>query len=90
MTRPWTATTEESVSRAVSATSVMPESSYFSAILERMTAVRRSIASTTTAGEGGRGTFDARFENERPGVRINAVRARVVAGSISESSLAKN
>jgi len=87
MTRPWTATTEDSVSRAVSATSVIPDSSYFSAILDRMTAVRRSIASTTTAGEGGRGTLDARFENERPGVRINAVLARVAAGSTSESSL---
>jgi len=90
MTRPCTATTEESVSRAVSATSVMPDSSYFSAILERMTAVRRSIASTTRAGDGGRGTFDARFENERPGVRINAVRARVVAGSTSDSSLGES
>ena len=89
MMRAWIDTTEESVSRVLSATSVMPDSSYASAILERITCVRRSIASTTTAGEGGRGTFDAklRLEKERAGVRVKADRARVVAGSTSESSL---
>jgi hypothetical protein len=56
--------------------------------------VRRSIASATTAGEGGNGTFDAndRFESavERAGVLVvKAERARVVAGSASESSLRK-
>jgi hypothetical protein len=54
-----------------------------------MTAVRRSITSAMTAGEGGSGTFDAKFESavERAGVLANAERARVVAGSTSDSSL---
>lgn len=58
-----------------------------------MTAVRRSIASATTAGDGGSGTLDAkeRFV-KRParGVATNAERARVVAGSTSESSLMRS
>ena len=70
-----------------SLTSVIPDSSYTSEILDLMTAVRRSTTSAITAGEGGRGTLDARFEKERAGVRTKAERARVVAGSISESSL---
>ena len=90
----WTAVTVERVSRVACAVSMMPESSYASAIFERITAVRRSIASATTAGDGGRGTFDAkdRFESAeaRPGVRVKADRARVVAGSTSESSLKKS
>jgi hypothetical protein len=52
--------------------------------------VRRSIASATTAGDGGNGTFDAkeRFDSaDARGVRVKAERARVVAGSTSESSL---
>lgn len=56
--------------------------------MERRTAVRRSMASATTAGEGGSGTFCAKARaEERAGVRVRAVRARVVAGSTSESSL---
>ena len=69
---------------------MMPDSSYASEIFERRTAVRRSIASATTAGDGGRGTFDAkdRFESaEARGVRVRADLARLVAGSTSESSL---
>ena len=69
----------------------MPDSSYASEILERIRAVRRSIALATTAGDGGRGTLDAneRFERaEARGVRVvSADRARVVAGSTSDSSL---
>ena len=52
--------------------------------------MRRSIASATTAGDGGNGTFDAndKFESaEARGVRVRAERACVVAGSTSESSL---
>jgi hypothetical protein len=49
--------------------------------------VRRSIASATTAGDGGNGTLDAKASADARGVRVRAVRARVVAGSISESSL---
>ena len=83
--------TLERVSRVACAVSMMPDSSYASEIFERITAVRRSMASATTAGDGGRGTFDAneRFESAeaRPGVRVRADRARVVAGSASESSL---
>lgn len=59
-----------------------------------MTAVLRSIASATTLGDGGNGTLDAkeRFDKaEARGVRVvNADRARVVAGSASESSLKTN
>lgn len=87
----WTAVTVDRVSRVACAVSLMPDSSYASAILERMTAVRRSTSFAMTAGDGGRGTFDAkdRFERAeaRPGVRVKALRARVVAGSTSESSL---
>lgn len=85
----WIAVTFDRVSRVASTVSMMPDSSYASAILERITAVRRSIASATTAGDGGRGTLDAkdRFERPelRPGVRVKADRARVVAGSTSSS-----
>lgn len=53
----------------------------------RKACVRRSIASATTAGDGGKGTLDAKASADARGVRVRAVRARVVAGSISESSL---
>jgi hypothetical protein len=56
----------------------------------RRACVRRSIASATTAGDGGNGTLDAkeRFDSaDARGVRVKAERARVVAGSTSESSL---
>jgi hypothetical protein len=53
----------------------------------RKACVRRSIASATTAGDGGNGTFDAKASADARGVRVNAVRARVFACSISESSL---
>lgn len=53
--------------------------------------MRRSIASATTAGEGGSGTFAGKeiFDKaeERAGVRVKADRARVATGSGSESSL---
>jgi hypothetical protein len=85
------AASEDRVSRAAYACSVIPDSSYACETFERKTAVRRSIASATTAGEGGSGTFDAnpKFESadERAGVLVKADRARVVAGSISDSSL---
>jgi hypothetical protein len=69
---------------------MIPDSSYTSEILERMTAVWRSIAFATTAGDGGRGILDAKDKLEaRPGVRVKADRARVVAGSTSDSSLKK-
>lgn len=48
------------------------------------------MASVTTAGEGGKGTFEAndKFDSaEARGVRTRAARERVVAGSTSESSL---
>lgn len=86
--------TVDRVSRVACAVSTIPDSSYASAIFDRITAVRRSIASATIAGEGGRGTFDAKDKLDRaearPGVRANADRARVVAGSTSESSLKKS
>jgi hypothetical protein len=53
----------------------------------RKACVRRSIASATTAGDGGNGTLDAKARADARGVRVKAVRARVVAGSTSESSL---
>lgn len=53
----------------------------------RKACVRRSIASATTAGDGGKGTLDANASADARGVRVRAVRARVVAGSTSESSL---
>jgi hypothetical protein len=88
--RNWIATTVESVSRVACATSTTPESSYACVTLVRKTCVLRSIASATTAGLGGRGTLDAneRFESaDARGVLARAERARVVAGSTSESSL---
>jgi hypothetical protein len=48
--------------------------------------VRRSIASATTLGEGGRGTFCAKARADARGVRATA-RARAVNPSASESSL---
>jgi hypothetical protein len=53
--------------------------------------VRRSIASATTAGDGGSGTEEANASaEERAGVRATTdERARVVAGSGSESSLSR-
>jgi hypothetical protein len=49
------------------------------------------MASATTAGEGGSGTFWAKARAECRGVRATAeLRARVVAGSTSESSLQEN
>jgi hypothetical protein len=86
----WTAATVDSVSRVACAVSTRPDCSYARDTLDRKTAVRRSIASATTAGDGGRGTLDAkdRFERaEARGVRAKAERERVVAGSTSESSL---
>jgi len=53
----------------------------------RKACVRRSIASATTAGDGGNGTLDAKASADARGVRVKAVRARVFAGSTSESSL---
>jgi len=79
-------TTELSDSRAVCAVSMMPDSSYTCETLRRITAVRRSIASATTLGEGGRGTFCANARAEVRGVRATA-RARDVKPSASESSL---
>ena len=81
-----TLTTELSDSRATCAVSMMPESSYACETLRRITAVRRSMASATTLGEGGRGTFCAKARAEARGVRATA-RARDVNPSASESSL---
>jgi hypothetical protein len=57
----------------------------------RRTCVWRSIAFATTLGEGGKGTLEANARFDRAdarGVRATkADRARVVAGSTSESSL---
>lgn len=76
----------ESEVRADSTASVAPVEAATSAIWERRSALRRSRTSATTEGEGGRGTDCAR-ERARAGVRVKAERARVVAGSASESSL---
>lgn len=81
-----TLTTELSDSRATCAVSMMPESSYACETFRRMTAVRRSMASATTLGEGGSGTFCAKDRAEARGVRATA-RARAACGSASESSL---
>jgi hypothetical protein len=51
------------------------------------------MASATTAGDGGSGTLDAKDKLESAdvrGVRVKAVRDRVVAGSASESSLKRS
>lgn len=81
----------DKLSRAACVVSLIPDSSYASDSFERRMAVRRSIASATTAGDGGNGTLDAndRLESAeaRAGVLVKAVRARVDAGSDSESSL---
>src|SRR5277367_5635354 len=81
-----TLTTELSDSRATCAVSMTPESSYTCETLRRITAVRRSMASATTLGEGGRGTLCAKERAEARGVRATA-RARDVSPSASESSL---
>lgn len=60
----------------------MPDSSYTFESFDRRAVVWRSIALATTAGEGGRGTPDAKDKLERPearGVRVRAVRERVAA-----------
>lgn len=69
---------------------MMPELSYALESLLRITAVRRSMASATTLGDGGRGTFCAKAKAEERGVRATE-RARVIAGSTSGSiSLEEN
>lgn len=82
-----TDTTVERLSRVAWALSTSPESSKASETLERKTWVLRSMASATTAGDGGSGTLDAKESAEARGVLVNAVRERVVERSASESSL---
>ena len=88
-----TATTVDNDSRVAWAYSTMPDSSYAAETFRRRASVRRSITSATTAGDGGSGTFDAKDRFERAdarGVRVKAVRDRVVAASASESELSRN
>lgn len=90
MMRVSTDTTVDKLSRVACALSTMPDSSKASDTLERKTWVLRSIASATTAGDGGSGTLDANERLDKPearGVLVKADRARVDAGSTSESSL---
>lgn len=90
MMRLSTDTTVERLSRVAWALSTRPDSSKASDTLERNTWVLRSIASATTAGDGGRGTLDANERADARGVLVKADRARVEAGSTSESSLGKS
>lgn len=90
MMRLSTDATVERLSRVAWALSTIPDSSKASETLERKTWVLRSMASATTAGDGGRGTLDAneRLDNaEARGVLVKADRARAPVGSTSESSL---